>query len=437
MSSPTSWIDRLYQTLTRCEAAPCQAIEEAACPEVPRNFMRLLVARTCTGLGDRLANPKTTLAWLLQAVGAPPIFAGLIVPFRESGSLLPQILLAGWMRQMAIRKWAWILGSVLQGMAIAGCGLAALRLQGLTAGWTILLLVVLFSLARGLSSIAAKDILGKTIPKSQRGQLTGWVASASGIMVLVAGVALLLPGEPEASTTIYVVYLMGAALLWIVAAIVHVRVVEFPGEISEAQNLWKETWTRLSLLRDDKSFRLFLIIRALAMGSGLSAPFVVTLAHQRLGGAALWLGVFIIADGLAAMVSSPIWGRFADISSRNVLRLAMMGITLLLLAVVATSLLDLPLLADQILFPLFFFALGIVHSGIRLGRKTYLVDMAEGNQRTDYVAVSNTLIGFLLLVVGAITGLLSLLSIPLALIVFAACALTGATLGGKLPEVSG
>ena len=44
-----------------------------------------------------------------------------------------------------------------------------------------------------------------------------------------------------------------------------------------------------------------------------------------------------------------------------------------------------------------------LHDGVRLGRKTHVIDLAGGNRRTDYGAVSNTVIGVVLLITG--TGL--------------------------------
>ncbi|MFP5412415.1 MAG: hypothetical protein ACLGHB_05525 [Gammaproteobacteria bacterium] len=52
--------------------------------------------------------------------------------------------------------------------------------------------------------------------------------------------------------------------------------------------------------------------------------------------------------------------------------------------------------------------LGIAHAGVRLGRKTCLVAMAGSNRRTDYVAVSNSVIGAMLLAVGVLGAWLSL-----------------------------
>ena len=42
------------------------------------------------------------------------------------------------------------------------------------------------------------------------------------------------------------------------------------------------------------------------------------------------------------------------------------------------------------------FTAAVAHQGARVGRKTYLVDMASGENRAQYTAVSNTAIGVLL-----------------------------------------
>lgn len=436
MARHSNWTEDLYDAISGDEdSRVCKAISDKACQEVPGNFFRILGSLILTGLGDRLANPKTTLAWLLQAVGAPSVFLACIVPVRESGSLLPQMFLAGYLRRLPVRKWVWVVGAALQGIAIAGCAVAGALLTGSAAGATILGLMVLFSLARGLSSIASKDVLGKTIPKSRRGLLSGWKSSIGGVLAIAVGISLLLSQESE-ETSLYAVYLLGAAALWILAALLFCTVREFSGETSGGGNAWQHARQKLALLRTDRAFRDFVMVRSLAIGSGLSAPFVISLSHDRLGGGALWLGLFIIVDGLAAMLSAPLWGRFADRSSRTVLRCAMGLTAAILLLVVVIGVTPLPDTAVKVAFPTLFFALGGAHSGVRLGRKTYLVDMAEGDKRTDYVAVSNSVIGLVLLSAGAITGALSLLSTLLALGVFALCAVAGALLGSRLPDVS-
>ena len=105
------------------------------------------------------------------------------------------------------------------------------------------------------------------------------------------------------------------------------------------------------------------------------------------------------------------------------------------LLVVVLSVLWPTLVAQTGFYPAAYFVLGIAHSGVRLGRKTYIVDMAGGNKRTDYVAVSNTVIGLVLLgtgLIGALAGLVSALGV---IVVLSLLGLAGALLGRHLPEV--
>src|SRR5699024_7085804 len=118
-------------------------------------------------------------------------------------------------------------------------------------------------------------------------------------------------------------------------------------------------------------------------------PFVVSLAASTGAGAISGLGGFVIASGLSALVGGPVGGRLADRSSRNLMATG---------AAIASVIVVLTLLPGfdgaspwgAGLFVGSYFALTLIHTGVRVGRKTYLVDMAEGDQRTRYVAVSNS-----------------------------------------------
>lgn len=421
----------IYLKATDARPEELQSPDGEEQPNAPANFLRLLIARTGSKISDRLANPKTTLAWLLQSIGAPPIFIGLVVPIRESGSLLPQVLLSNYLKRFPKRKYAWTFGALLQGLAMTGCAIVGLTLEGTVAGLSVLALVVLFSLARGISSLAAKDVLGKALPKDKRGQLTGWAGSSSGLIAIAAAALLFFGSSHPDSTAAYAGLLIAAALIWCLAGSLNLGLIEPAGE-SEKLPLGKGLEGQFKLLRQDREFRDFLIVRGLAIGSGLSTPFLISLAHDRLGGAAYWLGAFIIAEGLAAMLSGPVWGRMADRSSRFALRAAMVLVGALLAAVIGYVMLTNPGSIDRLFFPAALFANGLAHAGVRVGRKTHLVNLSGGNKRTDYVAVGNTLIGILLIIAGLLTGLIALLSIEGTLAIFALCAATGAAYGRRL-----
>ncbi len=428
-------IDSIYERLANEEdARVCKDISDEACRYVPANFVRIVGSSILTKTGDALINPKTVLAWLVSFVGAPAYVMALLVPVRESGSLIPQLLIAAVVLRQPIRKWTWVVGATLQGIAVAGIGAIAFTLRGVTAGVCLLAAVVLFSLARGLCSVSSKDVLGKTIPKTRRGRVTGIAAGLSGVFVVLVGLGIFLARPADAGALFYTVLLLGAAILWWLAAVVYGSIAEEPGETGGGGSAAAAAVKSVGLLATDRDFRRFVITRALLISSALTAPYYVSLAQRSSGGSTSVLGLIILAGGLASSLSAPTWGKLADRSSRTVLLVAatftgVLGVAVFLLERLLAG--DVPGWA----YPAAFLLLGVAHSGIRLGRKTYLVDMAGGNKRTDYVAVSNTAIGVILLAAGGTTAALSFLSAETLILAFAGTSLAGALFGLGLPEV--
>ena len=76
----------------------------------------------------------------------------------------------------------------------------------------------------------------------------------------------------------------------------------------------------------------------------------------------------------------------------------------------------------------------IAHNGVRVGRKTYIVNIAEGNRRITYVSASNTVIAIVLLLVGGMTSLLSTLSITWAIGILGVMGFVGSYLSHHLPD---
>jgi hypothetical protein len=430
-------VERAYQALVNEEdARVCKDIDDRACRVVPGNFLLQVITQFFTKLGDAIANPKTILAWMLSALGAPGVFTAFLVPIRESGSLIPQLLIASYVRLQPIRKWTFVAGCILQAIAVLAMAAVAVTLTGTAAGFGLLGALVVFSLSRGLCSVASKDVLGKTVPKTRRGRVSGWSEFLAGLVTIGVGVLLLLDLRDPGDMGTYLILLSIAGGLWLVAAATYAMIREFPGATEGGGNAITEGLGRLRLLRDDPPFRNFVIARSLLLCSALSAPFFIMLAHEQTEGALLVLGLFVIADGLASLVSAPFWGRFADASSRRVMVWAGGGaaVTGILLVAIVNGL---PALANsQWLYPLFFFMLAVSHAGVRLGRKTYVVDLAGGNKRTDYVAVSNTVIGVVLLLAGAVGALTTVMPVSGVILILAGMGLAGALLSARLPEVT-
>lgn len=427
----TDALEHAYAVLVEDEEDHgCRELPESACREVPGNAARLVAGFTVQKLGDRVVDPKTLLAWLLTSLGAPDFSVAMLVPVRESGSLIPQTMLVPVIRRFGRRSRVWASGAVGQAIAVVAMGVAALTLTGLAVGVAVLVTLGFFALSRAVSSIAAKDTIGKTIPRGNRGSVTGIAASVAGAGALAVGAGIAIVGR-DAGSNMLAWLVVGAAGLWLLGAAVFTTVEEepSPGDASDAATSITES---LALLRDDTPFRMFVLARTLLLVTALSPPFVVSLSATETGDGIAGLGAFVIATGIAGFVGSPIWGRLADRSARLVMA-STAGLGGLVISVF------LMLRAAGVmgwwLGPATYLALAVIHAGARMGRKTYVVDLAQGDERTRYVAVSNTVIGVLLLFTGVVGAVAAELGVDWTLAGLAAAGLAGAGVAWTLPEI--
>src|SRR5690554_5196836 len=80
----------IYQRLVKADRSGQDRGQQLA---TARNGLRQVVANTLQAIGDQVVNAKTVLPWLFASLGAPAVMIGLLVPIRESGSMLPQAAL--------------------------------------------------------------------------------------------------------------------------------------------------------------------------------------------------------------------------------------------------------------------------------------------------------------------------------------------------------
>jgi len=428
--------EKLYQwTVGEDDREFCKDISEDACAVVPQNFARQVFASVASKTGDQLSAPGLVLSWLLTALGAPAAAIGMLVPVRESGSLLPQMIVGGVMRQFPIRKWFWVVGSLIQCAAVVGMGLVALSLTGAAAGWSIVGLLVIFSLARGINSISSKDLLGKTIPKTRRGRMSGLASSISGGIAVGVGIFFALNPAEELPVGLFAGLLFAAGALWLIGAWAMSRVIEMPSDAADVSSAWKDAVASLHFLREDPVFLRFCIARALLASTVLSMPFYVVLAHEATGGKIASLGILMVAGSLATALSGAAWGRLSDSSSRKTLAVAGLSAGLVGCLTAGLAGIDLGRTGSVWMYGLLFFLIGLSHTGIRMGRKTYIVDHANADNRAQLVAVSNTLMGIVLLLSGSFGLLADVVGERVVILVFALLGIGGSLLASTLPEV--
>jgi MFS family permease len=435
-NTPTA-LTHLYDLVTGDEdARVCRDIPPESCTDQPRNFFAYLAANLSTKIADDLSSAKLVLPWLLGALGAPAVLVGFLVPIRESGVLLPQLAVAATIRRMPLRKPVWIIGALLSAAALAVMAIAALWLSGAAAGWAVIILLIMFSLARGLCSVSAKDVLGKTVSKSRRGRLMGWSAGIAGAVTLALGAALGLLGGATTDRLVFAVLLGAAAALFVVGAVVFGRIREEPGATEGGGNALTEAIASLGLLATDRDLRRYVIARAGLLALALAPPFYALQLQQSGETGLAGLGLLIVASGLASALSAPVWGWLSDHSARLVIAsaAALGGITGIIAWLVAQS--DSATPTTPVVFAALFLSISIAHAGARLGRKVYLVDMATAHNRATLVAVSNTVIGVVMLFGGLVGIIADLYDVATVILILGIGALLAAGYALGLRDVS-
>jgi len=352
-------------------------------------FIRLVVISTMTKLADILISAKTTLPWIMTSMGAPSWMISLLVPIRESGSLIPQLPLKRRIQHFVRRERVWRLGVLVQALAILAMVPSVALLGSFGAGLSMLILLLILSLGRAICSLTMKDMEGVLIEKGRRGKLVGIASGLSGLLSLISAGVLIL-GKSQFEQAWLLIIIASASVLFLATLPLSLAL---RARVTSDQKHPSQSF--LTTLRSDKALMHLIISRCLLLHSALIAPFFVSITTGQDG--SFHLPYFIAASALAAFLSSYVWGSWSDKSAVLTIRIAS-GI-----CVLASS-------AFYCFFDIgslwlnvgLFFLLSVGYAGVRTARKTYLLDIASGDTRTEYVATANTIVGYVLLAFGGV-----------------------------------
>ena len=410
----------------------CKDIPETACRHSEHNYRMNLLNGSCSKLAEQVSGPNIVIPWLLTIIGAPAWSMGLVMPMKQAFSLIPQLFAAGYIRKLAVRKRVWTSAGVLQALCLMAMIPAGLLLSPIFGAVVILSLLAVFSIASGTASVAFQDVLGKTIDKGRRGGLLSARALVGGILTIAAGVII---GKPHVDAGNHTVYYMVAcgALLWLMSSMFFGAIMEEAGSTEGGRNAIEEAGAGFINFKKFKGFRLHLYVRALLLAVEIAVPYFVLFANQKIESTAGAVGMFITAIGISQLISSPFWGKLADRTSRTVLiysGLISAGASIIALCAIKVS----NNMVSFLLIGAAFLLIGLAESGVRLGRKTYIVDAAPKSERPTFTAFSNSLIGVLALGTSFLGIVADRFGSPYAVAILGAVSLAGALLAVLMPE---
>jgi len=437
VEDPEQISNRAYAVLSGDDQTDrlCEAIPESACSNLSRNYLLNVGNGASSKLAEQVAGPNVVLPWLLSALGAPAALVGLLMPIKQAGSLLPQLMVAGQIRAFARRKFFWVFSGLTQAACLLLMIVAAIFLTPTQAGWSIVGLLGLYAIASGTASVAFQDVVGKTIPKGRRGRLLANRAAIGGALTIAAGLLIHQYVGRGDDMLVYLGLIFLGAILWFLASGLFLIIREAPGATEGGRNAIEEAGKGFRLLKKLDGYRRYLIARALLLTVEVATPLFVLFGQGVVQGGAVGLGTFVVAVGVAQVIGSPFWGRFSDSSSRKVLYwssliAALAGIVALLIALLPDSL-QVPLV-----YAVVFVLIGLAEAGVRLGRKTWLVDAAPEGDRPTWVAFSNTSIGLLTLAAGGLGLIAQFLGHEVMMMTIVGLCLLGALAAWWMPEAA-
>ncbi|HSJ28656.1 MAG TPA: MFS transporter, partial [Acidimicrobiia bacterium] len=290
-----------------------------------------------------------------------------------------------------------------------------------------------FAVARSAASVSYKDVLGKTVSKARRGTVTGTATSLAAAIILLLGACLAAGVIPLETTTIAVGLLIGGGL-WLAAGVLFLRLVEADGATGGGVDGVAAALSNLGLLRKDPQLGRFVMTRSLLTVTAVAPPYLLTMTssgERNLGS----LGPFVVASSIATIVGGRLWGRLSDRSSRRVL-IGSAGASTGLFLLAALGILASPeLMTEAWAASILLFLVVLAYQGVRLGRSTHLVDMADEHDRAVYTAVSNTVVGLVILAAGAFGALSEAIGLGALFLVFAGASALAVVVGWGLDEV--
>lgn len=336
---------------------------------------------------------NTVFPALVAELTASKVVFGSLYTVMLGAPLVFNLLFSHYLKNKRYKKKYLLMGIYLRSLAFLGMALS-IRNFGTTnpglAVSSLFIWVFFFSLSAGFAGIAYSDVLGKVLPGKKRTSLfavkqffASLASLAGGFLVarLFAQSSLVFPDNY--ASTLFIGFL-GLALASLGFYFVREPAEEnLPGARQKLGDYLRQV---PKVLQRDARFRRFILIENLTSFSVMALPFYMVYATETFSLDSSYVGKYLLVQVAGTILSNIVWGMLASrTDSRRVVRTCIY----LGAAIPVTALLLARTNAD--LYSFVFFLLGFIISGRKIGFEPYLLDIAPGPQRTEYLGIRGSL----------------------------------------------
>ncbi len=305
------------------------------------NFVIGMLDGSFFGLGMGFTSFSAIVPLFVLHFTDSAILIGLIPAIHAMGWQLPQLLMAGPIGRASRYKPYTLWMTLHERLPFLGLAIVA----ALAARWsttTVLILTFLMLVWQGMGAgLAANpwtNMISKVIPQNILGTFFGTQSAASngfaGLGAIGAGLILERIARPWNFSVCFALTFVAMAFSFLFLSMTREPRSTPPEHHDEA--LWSKS---LAILRKDRNFVAFLVVRVLSQFGGMAFAFYVIYAVQQYNMSDAAAGVMVAILLIGQVVLSPVMGRLGDRwSHRGVMSLGAVGAALsAILAWKATS----------------------------------------------------------------------------------------------------
>jgi MFS family permease len=384
---------RLKPEAVKRERLPHQGLP----PNYRHNFWCLALDFCFFGIAMAFFNPSTVTPSFLTELGASTSVIGLMSTLQRAGWLVPQLFAARYLANKPFKKpYILLPAGISRTMLLVIAGLIWAT-QARPPSLVIAIVIgvsAIFWLGDGMGSVAWFDFLSKTIPPERRGRMTGTGQVLSGVMGFLAGFAVewILGDQGPAYPNNYaLLYLLAFIMLAIsFTAITFGR--EPKGHSTQSVPKWSTYVQQLvGVLKEDKTFRRYVLTRQIFNLSALATPFYMTYALDKLGLPTQVAGRYTAIGVIGTIISALLFGWANERHGSH----TAMSLSLFANASVPALALLIPrLLGDPTVlawaYGLVFLAYNLAMASFMPSWIAYILELAPETQRPVYIGMTNT-----------------------------------------------
>lgn len=268
------------------------------------------------GFALGMASSITVIPLFVSSLTSSAVLIGLIGTIRAIGWQLPQIFTAQRVARLKRFKPAVMRGTLNERIPFLFLALLAWNTPHLDKGVVLALtfaLLIWHGLGGGITAVAWQSMIGHIIPLRRRGIFFGMQAAAANLLM---GIGAILAGQvlERFSGMAGFTWCFGAAAGLMAISYIFLGMTReaervIPPEAHSPPPLRQQA---LRILRADRSFRRFLVVRGAFPFALVGLNFYTVYAAQRLGADGITLGWLTAVFSVVQVLSNPLMGWMGD-----------------------------------------------------------------------------------------------------------------------------